>query len=133
MFREVERLRYQLQSGLVRRHYCHATTGRSLAVMPEGSVYPCSSLSGFPDFCLGRIAEDGFSLLSATARLPFLERTAEGMAECRSCPDNWLCGGGCLARAYAYTSGFDRPCPGDCLLTKIFLEYVRNEEGLVYG
>lgn len=129
-FREVERLRYQLRRGRVRRHYCYATTGQSMVVMPDGTVYPCSSLAGIADFYLGNIVEDDFCLFSAATRLPFLQRTVEDMAECRDCPDNWLCGGGCLARSYAYTGRFDRPYPGDCQLKKIFLEYVRMEEGL---
>jgi uncharacterized protein len=129
-FREVERLRYQLRRGRARRHYCYATTGQSMVVMPDGAVYPCSSLAGIKDFYPGYITGSDFCLSSAVARLPFLQRTVEDMAECRGCPDNWLCGGGCLARSYAYTGRFDRPYPGDCQLKKVFLEYVRVEEGL---
>jgi uncharacterized protein len=127
-FREVERLRYQLRHKVARKHYCYATTGQSLAVMPDGSVYPCSSLAGAPAFYLGNVARQGFSLSLALSEAPFLQRTVNEMKSCLSCPDSWLCGGGCLARAYAYSGQTDRPYSGDCQLKKIFLEYVRETE-----
>lgn len=127
-FREVERLKYQLRQGVSRKHYCYATTGQSMVVMPRGEVYPCSSLAGIPDFYLGNIADGDFSLTNALDRLPFLHRTVNEVAGCRDCPDNWLCGGGCLARTYAYTGRIDKAYPGDCRLKQVFLEYVREKE-----
>lgn len=32
---------------------CHAAKGESLAVLPDGSLFPCSQTAGDPDFCLG--------------------------------------------------------------------------------
>jgi len=126
-FREVERLKWQLSRRLARQHYCYATTGQSFAVMPGGNVYPCSSLAGLPDFYLGNIIDQDFSLLSGLARLPFLQRKVGDLEGCRDCPDNWICGGGCLARAYAFTGRVDRPHPGDCRLKKVFLQYVKEK------
>jgi len=127
-FREVERLRYQLRHKIARKHYCYATTGQSLVAMPDGSVYPCSSLAGAPAFYLGKVTRQGFSLSLALSEAPFLQRTVNEMKSCLSCPDSWLCGGDCLARAYAYSGQTDRPYSGDCQLKKIFLEYVRETE-----
>ena len=126
-FREVERIKRQLALRLARRYYCYATTGQSFAVMPGGAVYPCSSLAGQPDFYLGNISEQDFSLPVSLARLPFLRRRVNDLAGCRDCPDNWLCGGGCLARAYACTGRVDRTHPDDCRLKKVFLQYVREK------
>jgi uncharacterized protein len=125
-FREVERLKYQLRREVVRQHYCYATTGQSLAVMPDGSVYPCSSLAGAPAFYLGHIACREFSLTRSLRGTPLWQRMLNGVEGCRSCPDNWLCGGGCPARAYAYSGRVDRAFTGDCRLKKVFLEYLRG-------
>lgn len=127
-FREVERIKYQFRRGGSRQHYCYATTGQSMVVMPRGEVYPCSSLAGIPDFYLGNITDRDFSLASALARMPFLHRMVNELEGCRDCPDNWLCGGGCLARAYAYTGRIDRAYPGDCRLKQVFLQYIREKE-----
>ena len=129
-FREVERLKYQLRHKVARRHYCYATTGQSLVVMPDGSVYPCSSLAGAPAFYLGNVSEQGFSLSQALSEVPFLLRTVDEIEGCRSCPDNWFCGGGCLVRAYAYSEQTDHSYSGDCQLKKVFLEYVRETEAM---
>lgn len=126
-FRDVERLKRQLSRRLARRHYCYATTGQSLAVMPKGDVYPCSSLAGQPEFYIGNITAQDFSLSPGMARLSFLRREVSDLDGCRECPDHWLCGGGCLARAYAYTGRVDRPYPGDCLLKKVFIQYVKEK------
>ncbi len=121
-FREVERLKYLLHRGIIRRHYCSATTGQSLAVAPDGSVYPCASLCGLTEFYLGRITDRRFSLAEALAKTPLPGRTVERVAGCRDCPDRFLCGGGCPARAYAFTGRMDRACDLDCRLRKVYLD-----------
>ncbi|SHJ70923.1 radical SAM/SPASM domain-containing protein [Desulfofundulus thermosubterraneus] len=126
-FREVERLKYQLHRGITRQHYCYATTGQSMAVMPDGSVYPCASLSGLTEFYLGRITDGRFSLAEALAGTSLLGRTVEVMAGCRDCWHRYLCGGGCPARAYAFTGRVDRACKADCLLRKVYLNVVGKE------
>jgi len=126
-FREVERIRYQLEQGVAREFYCYATTGQCLAVLPDGSVYPCASLGGIAEFYLGNVLSKDFSHEEALSRLPFLDRTVDQMEICRECEDRWLCGGGCVARSYAYTGRVDRPYEGDCLLRKIFLDWVKKE------
>ncbi|SHF26049.1 radical SAM additional 4Fe4S-binding SPASM domain-containing protein [Desulfofundulus australicus DSM 11792] len=122
-FREVERLKYQLCRSVARQHYCYATTGQSLAVAPDGSVYPCASLCGLTEFYLGRITDGRFSLAEALAGTPLLGRTVERVPGCRDCPDRFLCGGGCPARAYAFTGRVDRACEADCLLRKVYLDF----------
>ncbi|MGB9802323.1 MAG: radical SAM protein [Desulfofundulus sp.] len=126
-FREVERLKFQLHRRITRRHYCYATTGQSMAVMPDGSVYPCASFCGLTEFYLGRITDSNFSLAEALAATPLPGRTVEVMAGCRECRDRYLCGGGCPARAYAFTGRVDRACEEDCLLRKVYLDCVKEK------
>jgi uncharacterized protein len=125
-FREVERLKYLLDQGGKREYYCYATTGQSLAVLPDGSVYPCASVGGLSDFYLGNIIDQNFSLPEVLVGKPWWGRNIDKMAGCRDCPDRQLCGGGCLARSYVFTGRVDVPYAGDCHLRKIFLEWVYN-------
>ncbi|QGP93841.1 Anaerobic sulfatase-maturating enzyme [Neomoorella glycerini] len=129
-FREVERLKYLLTHSGERRYYCYATTGQSLAVLPDGSVYPCASLGGVPDFYLGSILDPDFSHQEAMVRRAWWRRNVEKMQGCRDCPERLLCGGGCLARAYAYSGRVDIAFPGDCELRKIFMLWVKEEGSL---
>lgn len=119
-FREVERIRYVVAKGFSRDYYCHAVTGQSLAVMPDGRVYPCASLCGVEDFYLGWTAPEGFSLPRLAAVRAILSRA--GVNSCRRCPQKILCGGGCPARAYAYTGKVDEVYQGECRLRKVYLE-----------
>lgn len=123
-FREVERLKYQIKKGMKREHYCYLTTGQSLAVMPLGDVFPCSSLADIPEFCLGNIMENNFSLAKGFSSMPLLNSGNDKPSNCLSCQDSWLCGGGCLARRYAYTRQVDKVYWGDCQLKKALIKYV---------
>ncbi len=70
--------------------YCYAQTNMSLAVDGRGDCWPCSSLAGHREFCLGNIAEGLPSGTGNTACLSAPE-------SCQCCPDFSLCRGGCPA------------------------------------
>lgn len=125
-FREIERLKYQIKKSIKREDYCYATTGESLAVTPRGEVYPCSSLADIPEFYMGNIMEKNFSVEDGFKCISFLNSNNIKPSNCLSCPDNWLCGGGCLARRYAYTGSLDRVYWGDCKLKKVLINYVKK-------
>ncbi|MDH7576546.1 MAG: radical SAM protein [Bacillota bacterium] len=127
-FREAERLRHQLLQGATKDHYCYATTGQSMAVMPDGSVYPCASLSDLQEFFLGNIEDSNFSLTRALETKKWFRQRRKPPAGCKGCPQSGFCGGGCLARAYAHKGRVDRPFEGDCRLKKIFWEWVRRAD-----
>ncbi len=89
--------------GLVRKafscgpctHYCAASTGGSLAVTPEGTLYPCTQTMDDPEFLLGSL-DRPFSgcrnrgLVSAPA--------VEG--ECAGCILEGRCPGDCPSRIF---------------------------------
>ena len=54
--KELERLRLLLRTGCRRDCYCNAQTGRSLAVTPDGRLWPCSALAGAEGCLLGTLA-----------------------------------------------------------------------------
>ena len=125
-FREVERLRYQVREDVVRESYCYATTGQSMAVMPDGAIYPCASLMLLPEFYLGNINDPSFSLAEAIGEKAWFGRKVDLMIRCKDCLDRHFCGGGCLARSYAYTGSINKPYEGDCQLKKTFLKWVKR-------
>lgn len=113
--KELERLRLMLRTGKRRVCYCHAQTGRSLAVAPDGSLWPCSALVGAAGCRLGT--------LGGGAPPP---RPCPGLAppeSCIACPAFGLCGGGCPAERRDAAG----PGPNDCLMHSIFCEHALRE------
>ena len=47
---------------------CHAAKGESMAVLPDGSVYPCSQTAGDPDFNCGTIHNVNWKRLRMSAQ-----------------------------------------------------------------
>ncbi len=79
---------------------CDAGT-KKLAVLPDGSTFPCNLLLGFGEFRLGNILKDS---LDTILNHPVLERfrTSNGNA-CRfsECDHYATCSGGCPAHSYS--------------------------------
>ncbi len=74
--------------------FCHACKGESMAVHPDGTVYPCSQTVGDPDFALGTI-----DALDRT-RIPRLgDYRLEG-EDCKTCALSGFCPGDCPSRLY---------------------------------
>ncbi|KGF57071.1 SPASM domain-containing protein [Flavonifractor plautii] len=88
--KELERLRLLLRTGCRRDCYCNAQTGRSLAVTPDGRLWPCSALAGAEGCLLGTL---GAGTALPQSPCPGLEPPEE----CARCPAFGLCGGGCPA------------------------------------
>lgn len=74
--------------------FCHVGAGESLAVCPDGSLYPCSQTAGDSRFFLGTFSEPD----SAPARLLSTFRLSS--ANCGHCPLKRRCPGDCYSRQY---------------------------------
>ena len=73
-----------------------------IAIMPDGSVFPCNLFAGFEEFRLGNIFRDGFEKIWNSPILkPF--RTSHKNA-CRrdDCSYSANCSGGCPAHSYFF-------------------------------
>lgn len=86
---------------------------RKLAVMPDGSLFPCNLLFHFPEMRLGNMFEDDFRVIWEDPRLSVF-RTNEfcGCTE-QSCPNLQDCTGGCPAHNLLHAgsgSGKDIRC-----------------------
>jgi len=89
-FREADML-YK-QSFIERSAFCNACKGQSLAVYPDGTVYPCSQLAGEKMFCAGNVNDSiDFSKL-------FLKEAELKNENCLSCVLNTRCPGDCQSR-----------------------------------
>ena len=73
--------------------FCHAASGSSLAVHPDGSLYPCGQTMGDPSFFLGTLDSPQLSLLpQMQARLQ--------TDQCIDCSLSGRCPGECPSRLY---------------------------------
>jgi radical SAM protein with 4Fe4S-binding SPASM domain len=82
-----------------------------LAILPDGSTFPCNLFLGFREWCLGNFLRDSIeSILSH----PLLERfrTFTG-SSCRfiDCSHYATCSGGCPAHSYFFDRDIDAPDP----------------------
>ena len=88
LFRESEKV-------LVRNrtpYFCYAAKGESMAVYPDGTVYPCSQLCGEREWCAGEISKKiDWSLLK-------IKNTTLNNESCASCELDGICPGDCPAR-----------------------------------
>lgn len=84
--------------------FCHAATGSSLAVAPNGQTYPCSQAVGDPTKALGHISE----LKNQPSYTVFSHTRLVG--ECESCALQGRCPGDCPSRLEANRSGTSVMC-----------------------
>jgi uncharacterized protein len=89
--------------------YCYAANGEAAAVAPDGSLYPCASLAGDPEFVSGTVDRPDPKKLKALS-------IDEMPDECGRCGYLVTCRGGCPARKWAYNQSLTRPCELECML-----------------
>jgi len=73
---------------------------RKLAVMPDGSVYPCNLFQGFKEFNLGNIFEDNLFTIWANPKLDLFRHCRVNSCANGSCTNKNSCSGGCPAHGY---------------------------------
>jgi radical SAM protein with 4Fe4S-binding SPASM domain len=83
---------------------------RKLAVMPDGSVYPCNLFHHMEAFTLGNIFEADIPAIWGNRRLDVFRHTARNSCENEDCTNRASCTGGCPAHAY-FSGG--NPSGGD--------------------
>lgn len=74
--------------------FCHAARGEAMAVLPDGSVYPCAQTAGDPRFACGAVGVPGAP--------DFVQLGGVGPANehCRDCPLAGFCPGDCPSRQH---------------------------------
>jgi uncharacterized protein len=84
--------------------------GRSFfALVPDGTLFPCSEFIGLPEFAGGNLFQDRIEDVLETA--PFKkvsERKVEDIAKCAICPVRHFCGSPCPAEAHEANGGMNQ-------------------------
>ncbi|MEN3036554.1 MAG: radical SAM protein [Candidatus Methanosuratincola petrocarbonis] len=117
-FRELERMKYLLNTGGRRQYRCYFDACQSLMVCPNGDVYPCASLY-HPEFHLGNILDSHF-WNTISERLLDARRSIETPDRCRNCPELRLCGGPCPAGVFSRADDAEI----ECTVKKVLARYV---------
>ncbi len=83
-----------LTAGRPGRPFCHAATGHSLAVRPDGHLFPCSQTMGEAGFALGTVWRPQPENRTVLTRLRLTGRN------CTGCPLESRCPGDCPSRLF---------------------------------
>jgi len=102
IWREREAVRRALSEKGSARPYCHACCGESMAVHPDGRVYPCGQAIGDPDMAAGTVDAVDWT------RLRTCYQGFELNGDCSSCPLEGRCPGECPSRL-RYNNGVVPP------------------------
>lgn len=89
---------------------CPAGTTK-LAVLPDGSVYPCNLFFGFPEFRLGNLLTTPFEEIWQHRQLTFFRTFSRNICPRTSCELHVKCHGGCPAHSYAHYGKRSAPEP----------------------
>ena len=100
VLRELEKMK-DLVTKTESRAYCHACLGESLAVLPDGSLFPCSQTAGDMDFYLGNLHDSKLYVVNGKS-LRGLEPRGTW---CEECPLEGYCPGDCPSRLYYNGTG----------------------------
>jgi uncharacterized protein len=125
-FREIEHMRRLLSHRVDRRYRCYFDAGHLLMVKPNGDAYPCPSLTGFPEFYLGNIMEEG-STGELVNNMKKTRRLISPPKRCLSCHEHWLCGGQCPAQTY-FQQLMGEMKPTECHVKRVFIDYAAKKE-----
>ncbi|GAB4483446.1 MAG: SPASM domain-containing protein [Thermodesulfovibrionales bacterium] len=80
---------------------------KKLAVMPDGSVYPCNLLAHFVEFRLGNISGEPVEALWQHPVLSRFRAFSGNSCDLRDCTNYGACTGGCPAHNLLHRGGFD--------------------------
>lgn len=82
---------------------------KTIAIMEDGSVYPCPNMS-IEKYRIGSIITDDIYELEKESKKLLLNTSVEKRENCKGCFIAYFCGGGCLARAYNTVDNTDPFC-----------------------
>jgi len=81
-----------------------------IAVVPDGTVFPCDRFAAYPEFALGNLWRDDLeTIMNSPVRARLLSRARIPFFECSTCTIRKFCNGGCPHEALVYNGGFFTP------------------------
>ncbi|HYF96270.1 MAG TPA: radical SAM protein [Symbiobacteriaceae bacterium] len=83
------------------------------AIGPEGEMYPCDTLTSYPEMICGSVAREGFTAVWQRSRVLHHIRSLQyrTMEPCATCDIGELCHGGCRGCTYGFTRSLSVPDP----------------------
>ena len=91
--RELESLKQAFKRGSA-VPFCHAFQGETMAICPDGTIYPCGQTAGDPCFACGTVEA------VEKKKLYLLEQYSLRGEECQKCPLSGFCPGDCPSRLH---------------------------------
>lgn len=92
--RELELLKKRFKSKEEKHYFCFAAQGRSMAVDPEGRLFPCSQTLGDKHFAAGTVRRPAVLALTGLSSYHLVS------AKCGQCPLHGFCPNECPSRLY---------------------------------
>jgi radical SAM protein with 4Fe4S-binding SPASM domain len=89
---------------------CDAGT-QKIAVLPDGSAFPCNLFFRFPEFYLGNIFTDGIDKIVDNPILSHFRQQSEKTCASIDCLHHSSCTGGCPAHSYLFYQRINAPDP----------------------
>ncbi|NEU04604.1 radical SAM/SPASM domain-containing protein [Clostridium senegalense] len=118
IIREIEDARKRITENNICTDYCHAVYGGSMVVHPDGSLYPCGSLSKDEKYYMGNISN-----LSSQREIRITNNKSES---CKICKYEKICVGACPARNIINGKSSEINIE-DCILRKTSFKIVEKE------
>lgn len=85
---------------------------KKIAILPDGSVFPCNLFAGFGEFCIGNIFKDGLEKIWKSPILePFRRNNRGNICMRNKCGHYFTCRGGCPAHSYYFYGTLDMVDP----------------------
>jgi len=93
--------------GVGKQGRCDAGTTK-LAIMPDGSVFPCNLLIGFREFLLGNVFQDDMKMIWNNPILQYFRNfNQKNPCNIINCSYHKTCTGGCPAHSYSFFHALD--------------------------
>jgi radical SAM protein with 4Fe4S-binding SPASM domain len=89
---------------------CDAGTTK-IAIMPDGSTFPCNLFFGLNEFCLGNIFKDSIENIWNNRILSSFRISDKNSCSINNCIYYCTCSGGCPAHSYYFYGALDRTDP----------------------
>lgn len=96
-------------------HRCQAGINK-ITICPDGSIYPCDSFVGIPEFVIGSI-ESGINRKDY-----FKNYSVKTIIPCSNCNIKWLCGGDCYYNSFMKNRSIAIPDKEFCAIQKQIID-----------
>lgn len=113
--REIEDTRQRVNSNHHSCNYCYSSLGQTAVILPNGDVYPCSSLVGEVEYFMGNITKEKLEIIKLASGKTLL---------CEKCKYEKVCRGSCPSRTIMNKKYFANS--SDCNLRKAIFKILEN-------